>query len=271
MSIEAAFLLPASPLPYFKSHNPPWAVLSQALQEAGRRVHEIDPDVLIVYPTTWYAVMDQLWQTRPHLEGLHTDHSWFEYGDLPFSFETDTDLANACVASANEKGIQSKGVNYDGFPIDTGTIVAMHYLNPEGKIPVLITSNNLYHDSKLTREIAGIAISELEKQGKRAVVIGIGELSASFFREEIDIAADTFASEAEDRWNRTMLGYLVQGDFTSFMDSMDAYVSEAKVDMGFKHMHFLLGTMRDMPASAEVLGYGPLYGKAGAVVQFTPM
>ena len=270
MSIEAVFLLPGSPLPYFKSENPPWSSLNQALIEAGRRVEEIDPDVLIVYPTTWFAVMDQLWQTRAHLEGLHTDHNWFEYGDLPFSFDTDTELANACVAAANEKGIQSKAVDYDEFPIDTGTIIAMNYLNPEGKIPVVITSNNLYHDGAMTRDIAAIAVEQAEKQGKRAVVIGIGELSATFFREEIDISEDTIAVPEEDQWNRRMLDYLAEGDFPAFLSNLEEYTGAAKVDMGFKHMHFLLSALKDQPSSAEVLAYGPLYGKAGAVVQLLP-
>lgn len=266
MTVASAFLIPGSPLPYFKGDNPPWKPLAQALQEAGERIAQLNPDVLILYPTTWNAVMDQLWQARAHLEGLHVDHNWFEYGDLPFSFNIDTELTNACINTASDRGIKSKGVDYDEFPIDTGTIIAMHYLNPEGKIPVVIASNNLYHNSETTRDIAAVAVEEATKLGKTAVVVAIGELSGSFFRSEIDINGDHIVNEKEDRWNRKMLDYLESSDLTAFQASMDEYAKDAKVDFGFKHMHFLLSALNNHYASAEVLAYGPLYGKGGAVV-----
>ena len=31
----------------------------------------IAPDTLVVYSTQWLAVLDQLWQTRPRVTGLH--------------------------------------------------------------------------------------------------------------------------------------------------------------------------------------------------------
>jgi 2-aminophenol/2-amino-5-chlorophenol 1,6-dioxygenase alpha subunit len=270
MTVASAFLVPSSPLPYFKADNPPWSPLADAMADVGKRIAEINPDVLIFYPTTWNAVMDQLWQVRPHLEGIHVDHNWFEYGDLPYSFDTDTELADACVRTATERGVKSKGVDYDAFPIDTGTIVAMHYLNPEGKIPVVLVSNNLYHDAETTRDIAAIAVEQADEQGKKAVVVAIGELSGSFFRGDIDIETDHIVEKKEDGWNRKMLDYLESGDLSVFCASMDEYAKDAKVDYGFKHMHFLLSALNDKFSSSEVMAYAPLYGKGGAVVQMLP-
>ena len=270
MSVQAAFLLPSSPLPFFRPDNAPWQPLHSALQTCGRRVAELAPDVLIVYSTSWTAVMDQLWQTRAVLEGRHIDHNWFEYGELGYRFRTDTELAARCVAGANAAGLQSKGVDYDQFPIDTGTIVAMHYLNPEGRIPVVITSNNLYHDGATTRRIAATAVNAAAEQGKRAVVVAIGELSGTFFRHDIDIAADTVFTPAADAANHAMLDLLVGGDGEAVRAALPAYAGEAKVDFGFKHLEFLLEALGDRIGSAEVLGYGPLYGRGGAVVQLNP-
>jgi 2-aminophenol/2-amino-5-chlorophenol 1,6-dioxygenase alpha subunit len=270
MPIKSAFLVPSSPLPYFHRDTPPWGHFADALTEAGERIAALAPDVLIVYATTWQAVMDQLWQTRPEQQGIHVDHNWFELGELSYDFHIDVDLADACVQAATANGIKSKGVNYDGFPIDTGTIVAMHFLNPQGKIPVVLASNNLYHDPDTVAELGQIAVAEADKQGKSAVAISIGELSGSFFRGDIDIATDHIFREEEDSWNRRMLDFLANGDLESLNANLEQYNSEARAEYGFKHIQFVLNALGNNYVSAELMAYGPLYGKGGVVMQFKP-
>jgi hypothetical protein len=41
----------------------------------------------------------------------------------------DVDLARACIAAATAGGVRSKAVDYEDFPIDTGTIVANAFVN----------------------------------------------------------------------------------------------------------------------------------------------
>lgn len=48
------------------------------------------------------------------------------------------------------------------------------------------------------------------------------------------------------------------------------YAGQAKVDMGFKHMAFILGALGGGYSSAEVLGYGPVYGAGAAIVALNP-
>ena len=88
------------------------------------------PDTLLVYSTQWMAVLDQLWQARERCRGIHVDENWYEYGDLPFDLSIDTELTHRLVEGTREIGITAKGVDYDGFPIDAGTIVAHAGLDP---------------------------------------------------------------------------------------------------------------------------------------------
>jgi len=67
-----------------------------------------------------------------------------------------------------------------------------------------------------------------------------------------------------------VLDLIAGGDVDGLRQAWPDFATEAKVDMGFKHMSFVLGALDDHYASAEVLGYGPLYGTGGAVVHFTP-
>lgn len=268
MSVVAAFLVPGSPLPYVRRDNPPWGALADALDGTGQALAAAQPDTLVVYSTQWIAVLDQLWQTRPHLVDVHVDENWHEYGDLPFDITIDTELAEAAVAATNEAGIKSKGVDYDKFPIDTGTIVASAFLNPGNERPLVITSNNVYHDWQMTQTLGRVAAEQAQALGRKIAVIGVGGLSGSYFRHGIDIAADRIASEAEDEWNRRILSLLAQGDLDALREQCPTYAAEARVDMGFKHFAFLLGALGGQFSGATVHGYGPLHGAGGAVVEF---
>ena len=84
MTLVSAFLVHGNPLPYLKPDNPPWQALDASYRQAGKALAESRPDVIAVYSTQWMAVLDQLWQTRPHVQGLHVDENWHEFGDLPF-------------------------------------------------------------------------------------------------------------------------------------------------------------------------------------------
>jgi 2-aminophenol/2-amino-5-chlorophenol 1,6-dioxygenase subunit alpha len=268
MTVVSAFLVPGSPLPYVQPDNPPWGKLAQAMHAAGKSLAASQPDTIVVYSTQWIAVLDQLWQTRPHLEGVHVDENWHEYGDLPFAIDIDTELAESAAAAANEEGIKSKGVNYDQFPIDTGTIVAANFLNPGNRLPLVITANNVYHDWQRTEAIGRIAAQQAEALNRKVAVVGVGGLSGSCFRQVIDIGDDRIAVEAEDVWNRKILSLMEQGDVEALRKACPQYAAEARVDMGFKHLAFVLGAVGGRFTGAIVHGYGPLYGSGGAVVEF---
>ena len=268
MTVMSAFLIPGSPLPYVQRDNPPWGNIADALDAAGKALSASQADTIIVYSTQWIAVLDQLWQTKPELIDVHVDENWHEYGDLPFNITIDTELAEAAVIATNESGIKSKGVNYDKFPIDTGTIIAANFLNPENELPLVITANNVYHDWQMTEQLGRIAATEAEKLGRKVAVIGVGGMSGSIFRQAIDIAGDKIASDSEDEWNRKILSLMEKGDVKTLLRECPSYASEAKVDMGFKHFAFILGAIGGEFSGATVHGYGPLYGSGGAVVEF---
>lgn len=270
MSVVSAFLVPGSPLPMVKSDNPPWGALAEAMAAAGERLRASQPDTILLYSTQWFAVLDELWQTRAHSVGTHVDENWHEFGDLPFDIRADQELAHACVDAAIDAGVKSKAVDYDHFPIDTGTIVAKHFLVGDADIPMVICANNLYHDGETTETIARVAVAQANKLGRRLAVVGVGGLSGSFDRHEIDIAQDKITEPGEDEWNRRVLDLIGKADVDGLRSVWADYAKEAKVDMGFKHMSFLLGALGGSYASAEILGYGPLYGAGGAVVAITP-
>lgn len=238
------------------------------MEQAGAALEAAGAETIVVYSTQWIAVLDQLWQARPHVEGIHVDENWHEYGDLMFDFRTDVPLADACIAATAAAGVKAKGVNYDSFPVDTGTIVANHFLNPHGRHRLVIAANNVYHDWQRTMNLGAIATREATLLDRRIAVVGVGGLSGSFFRHGLREGRDHIANESEDNWNRRMLALMEQGKVGELLEQCPRYAQEAKVDMGFKHFAFVLGALGGRFRSATVHGYEPLYGTGGAVVQF---
>jgi len=268
MPLVAAFLVPGSPLHFLKPDVSPWAPLVAAHRRAAEALAAARPDVLIVYSTQWLAVLDELWQTRTHVHGLHVDENWYEYGDLPFDMRIDTTLAHACIAASESIGVRSKGVDYDGFPIDTGTIVANGFLNPGNRIPLAIVANNVYHDWSTTERLGALTAAEADRLGRRFAVIGVGGLSGTIFREEIDLEQDHVASATDDALNRQLLETLARPDGAALRAFCADYAARARADMGMKHLAFVLGAVGARFAGARTLGYGPSYGSGAAVVQF---
>lgn len=268
MAIVSAFIVPASPLPYMRPENPPWGRLAQGMKAAGAALAESAPDTLVIYSTGWFAVLDQLWQMRSHLQGVHVDHNWHEYGDLPFDISIDTGLTQAAIDNANAQGIKSKGVDYDQFPVDTGTIVASNFLNPENRLPLLNTSNNLYHDWDTTVRLGSLVAEEADRLGRKIAVVAVGGLSGAFYRQSIEIAEDRIVNAEDDAWNRRLLDLVEAGDGKALLAACPEYAKEAKVDMGFKHMAFVAGALGDRLTGGQVHAYGPLYGAGAAVIEF---
>ena len=266
--VVAALLVPGSPLPLLARDNPPWTEIADGLDGAAAALREADPDVILMYSTQWLAVLDQPWQTRPRVRGIHVDENWYEYGEIDYEIETDTELADACIGGCRSLGIKARGVDYDGFPIDTGTVVANRFLNASGACAVVMAANNLYHDWEQTLKLGEMAANQAVRLGRRVAVIGVGGLSGSAFRHEIDPADDRIASTSEEAWNRRMLDLMVKGDASAMKALIADYVREARADMGFKHFAWVLGAMGGRFHSATVHAYGPTYGSGAAVVEF---
>jgi ABC-type branched-subunit amino acid transport system permease subunit/aromatic ring-opening dioxygenase catalytic subunit (LigB family) len=266
--VVAAFLVPGSPLPLMRPDNPAWASLLQGYAKAQKALAAAKPDVLLIYSTQWMAVLDQLWQTRPRVTGIHVDENWHELGNLRFDIRIDTDLAEACVKASLAAGIPSKGVDYDGFPIDTGTIVANALINTDGKRPVVLAANNIYHDWDTTWRLGELAVTQAIDQGKRVAIVAVGGLSGNTINAEIDFADDRFGSGTDDVLNREFLSLLEAGDIDEILRMRETYARDASADMGLKHIAWIFGALGNRFSQAVVHGYGPVYGAGAAVVEF---
>lgn len=269
MTIVSAFLVPGSPLPLLHRQAAPWGNLATAMESAGKALAASRPDTVLVYSTQWFAVLDEQWLTRKQSAGVHVDENWHEFGEMHYDIHADTELAHACVAGSPRIGVHARGINYDHFPIDSGTIAACSLMGIGCKeSPLVVASNNLYHDGPTTEKLGAMAAACATEQGKRVAVIGIGNLSGSNFRKEIHPDEDHIVTTGDDNWNQRILQMMESGDVAQLREQVPHYAKQARVDMGFKHFSWVLGALKGRFSGAKVHGYGPVYGSGAAVVEF---
>lgn len=266
--IQRAYLVPGLPHLVSDKAVESWERLSNGFKQAGERVTALRPDVIVLYSTQWISVLGHSFQTNPNPKGLHVDENWYEMGDLPFDLRVDAALGTRAAALASSLGLATKTVNYEGFPLDTGTLVALRFLNPTSAVPVSIVSCNIYAGQEDSRTLGRALRQAIEESGKRAVVVACTGLSARFFTEEIDPRVDHVSREEDDAWNRRVLELIAQGKNAEVLALSGDYAQAAVVDMGFKAFAWLMGVL-DIPAAAgSVLAYGPIWGTGAAVVEY---
>ncbi len=265
-NIKKAFIVPGQP---HLALTDGWPELTQAFKKAGEDARSVCPDVIVIYSAQWLSVLGHLFQSDPNPKGVHVDGNWHAMGDFEFNFKVDTSLAKLAEEKAQAKGLATKSVHYEGFPIDTGTLVALKYFNPDNSIPVVIVSSNVYADKEDSMALGESMGEALRESGKTAVVIFSTALSHRFMTEEIQSTDDRIASEQDDEWNRKMLDLIQLGKNQDAMDLVEDFAQKANPEMMFKGFYWLMGVLGTPNVPGELLAYGPVWGTGNAVVEYS--
>ena len=272
MSVVAGLIVPGMPQPLLApDQNPGWAALRTAFDRARQKIEAIEADLLVLYSTSWPSVIGHQIQADPEPRWVHVDQEWHELGSIPYHLRMDRDYALAYEAAAQARGLHTRTVSYHGFPVDTGTIVALSLLNPGNRLPATVVSCNMYADRAETVVLGKAAKDALQTQGKRAVAVAITALSNRMHTRPIDPRADSVSSLKDDEWNRKLLEILGEGRLEDTSQLMRTFAAQAHADSKGRAIWWLAALMGEHNRySGEVLEYKPIWGTGAAVVLLTP-
>src|SRR5690606_3667061 len=127
-------------------------------------------------------------------------------------FKVDVPFAEKLAKSAAAEGYQTKLVDYDGFPVDSGTITADRLLN-QTNAKTNMVSCCVYSDYADTVKLAGTVRSAIDADNKPTAVVIVSGLSGRWFTREIDFADDRVSDPTDDKWNQRMLALFEAGDY----------------------------------------------------------
>tara|TARA_Y100001935_G_scaffold32845_1_gene26176 strand:- start:13783 stop:14709 length:927 start_codon:yes stop_codon:yes gene_type:complete len=272
--IQFGLYVPPHPHPLLAPDaNPGYKRLREAYDQCKDRIEKSDADIIIVYSTTWPSIIGHQFQANPNSEWVHVDDDFHYMGSMPYSFTMDSEFAARCVEKAESRGLQARTVNYDAFPIDTGSITALSLLNPDNRIPSTIVSSNMYANRSETIVLGKSIRDALIETGKKAVVVVVSSLSNRMFTEPIDPIDDRIHSQKDDDWNRKILEFFEGGrleDLSQLSREIHGQIRVQKV-VAYKPAWWMASTMgQHNNYTGEVLAYEALHGSGGAVIQLTP-
>jgi 2-aminophenol/2-amino-5-chlorophenol 1,6-dioxygenase subunit alpha len=248
--------------------SPHYRSLADGISSLGDQLFERGVKRVLYYSTQWISVLGHLFQAREDCRGLHVDENWYDIIDLPFAMKIDRPFAQAMAKAMGAADYQTKLVDYEGFPVDTGTIVCDTLLN-KGRFKTNMLSCNVYSDGKDTEKLAGIIRAQIDGSQEKTAAIAISGLSQRFFTTEIDFREDHVRSKEDDEWNQRILKLWKQGQYAEAAKLYPEYCKEAKVDMGMKAMNFLTGMAGAKGLhAATTVAYGAIYGTGAAVLEF---
>ena len=272
--VVASFVVPVHPHTVLApDQNPGWRKLRDAFDEAAQTIRDLEADLLIIYSTTWPSIIGHQIQADPNPEWVMVDHDFHDLGSIPYSFNIDADFSHAWNEANEKRGLQSRCVNYKGFPIDVGSVVALTLLNPDNAIPAVIVSSNMYANRSETTVLAKSCLDVVKAQGRRAVAITAMSLSNRMFTDFIEPEEDKIHSLKDDEWNRKILEFLQQGrleDVGQLSRTIHRQIRVQKV-VAFKPMWWLSamnGNRNDL--TGRILAYEAIHGAGGAVVHIDP-
>ena len=270
--ILKAFIVPGQPHPLLAPEkNAGWASLRKSYEAVGREIEKSGAELLLVYSTQWFSVIGHLFQVDPKPKWTLVDQNWYELGEIPYEFRIDPEFGKLYCGIVKKQGMQAATVAYHGFPIDTGTVVALKLLNPNNAIPASVVSCNIYAEREETRALGFAGRAAIEASGKKTIVVCVTNFSNRYEVAEIDPAHDRISSQKDDEWNRKLLEMFGEGRLEDVAQVARDFAREANADMGFKAIWWLGAVMgENNKYDGKVWDYQPVWGTGNAIVELTP-
>jgi 2-aminophenol/2-amino-5-chlorophenol 1,6-dioxygenase alpha subunit len=271
-AVVGGYIVPGMPQPLLvPERSPGWASLRASFEVVRREIESTDADLLLLYSTQWTSVIGHQVQADPEPEWVLVDQEWHALGSMPYRLRMDAEFAHAYAASARARGLHARTVAYRGFPIDTGTVVALRLLDPDNRRQACVVSCNMYADRGETLVLGKAAADAVGATGRRAIAIAVTTLSNRLFTEPIDPAHDRISSLKDDEWNRKILEILGEGRLEDVSQLAREFALQANADQKMKAIWWLAATMgQHNRYDGRVFDYQPVWGTGCALVGIAP-
>lgn len=253
------------------ARNPGWQSLQDSYADVRADLERSDAEIILYFSTQWLSVIGYLFQANPKPAWTLVDMDWHDLGSIPYAFQVDTEFPKLYAEEVGKFGHHTALVNYHGFPIDTGTVVAQQLLNPDNRLPAAMVSCNMYSEKNEMLQVGYAGARALLRSGKKAAVVLVSNLSNRFHVKEIDAKDDVISSAKDHEWNLKLLELLGEGRLEDVAQCARDAAREANGDMGFRGLWWLNALLgQSNHFKGHVYDYQPVWGSGAALVRLDP-
>ncbi len=253
--------------------NEGWQRVRDAYDKARDEIEKTDAEIIVIYSTFWPSILGHQIQAFPEPEWTHVDDEFHDLGSISYKFRMDPEFAELAVAKCKERGLHARTISYFGFPIDTGSVVALKLLNPDNRLPAVIVSSNMYANRAETIVLGKSVRDAIDSSGKKAAVVVVSALSNRLHTTSIEPVDDKIHSLKDNEWNLKFLEYLEKGRLEDVSQLSRQFHDEARVPkvVSFKPFWVMASIMgQNNLYEGNILAYEPIWGTGAVVATMTP-
>lgn len=246
----------------------------KSLRELGRRAKERGVTTFVVFDTHWLSNFGYHINANRHHRGSFTSHEApHMIQDLRYDLPGDTALGEAIAARAAEGGLNVIAHRVESLGLEYGTIVPMHYMNPDGWAKVVSVASPLFTSLEESRVLGEATRRAIDTSGERVAIIASGSLSHRLWpNKKLGPEAWTsVASEFNRQVDLRVLELWQSRRYREFLDMLPDYATKCNGEGGMADTIMLfaaLGWYDYRGAAEQLCDYFPSSGSGQVNVEF---
>jgi len=245
-----------------------------ALRELGRRARDRRVSTFVVFDTHWLSNFGYHINANPRHRGAFTSHEApHMIQDLRYDLPGNTALGEAIAGEAGRAGLNVIAHKIESLGLEYGTIVPMHYMNPDGWAKVVSIASPLFTSLEESRTLGEAAARAIAQSDERVAVLASGSLSHRLWPNR-NLGAEAWTSIASE-FNRQVdlrvLELWQQRRYREFLDMLPDNATKCNGEGGMADTIMLFAALGwyDYRGDAEQLcDYFPSSGSGQVNVEF---
>ncbi|PDT90539.1 3,4-dihydroxyphenylacetate 2,3-dioxygenase [Bradyrhizobium sp. Y36] len=245
-----------------------------SLRELGRRAQERGVTCFVVFDTHWLSNFGYHINANARHRGSFTSHEApHMIRDLRYDLPGDTKLAEAIAGRAGDAGLNVIAHQVASLGLEYGTIVPMHYMNPDGFAKVVSVASPLFTSFEESRILGEATRRAIDESGERVAILASGSLSHRLWpNKKLGPEAWTsIASEFNRQVDLRVLELWQSRRYREFLDMLPDYATKCNGEGGMADTIMLfaaLGWYDYQGAAEQLCDYFPSSGSGQVNVEF---
>lgn len=234
--------------------------------EIGRRMRAAGVTTVVVVDTHWLVNSGYHINAKDHFKGVYASNEFPQFIDhLDYDLPGNSALGDAIARIATEeKGVHMLSHQVAALELEYGTLVPMHFMNPEGDLKVVSVAGWCEaHAHESSRKVGEAIRQAIEESDEKVALLASGSFSHRLFPTE-DYAAKNGTFNISREFNRQvdlmMIEMWRRGDWRTFLDCLPDYAECCSGE----------GQMHDTVMLLSALGWDRYTGKAELIGEYFP-
>jgi 3,4-dihydroxyphenylacetate 2,3-dioxygenase len=234
-------------------------------REIGRRMRAAGVDTVVVADVHWLVNSGYHINAKPRFKGIYASNEFPQFIDhLEYDVPGNPELGNLIAKIATAKGSYTLSHQVEALHLEYGTLVPMHFMNPDGDLKVVSVAGWCTSHSQQSSRWVGEAIREAaEASNSRVALLASGSLSHKMWPTEIYAENDgTFniSKEFNRQVDLMVLEMWKRGDIGTFLKILPEYAQHCDGE----------GLMHDTVMLFAALGWDKYKGKGEVIGEYFP-